>query len=58
MITLTELMGAMTVHLMHERGWTLEQAAHYVSVRVGEARAEYRELGAPLGAPMKVLSPG
>ena len=49
MITLTELMGAMTVHMMHERDWTMEEAVAWVKVRIAEAREEYRQAGAPLG---------
>ena len=49
MMTLTELMGAMTVHVMHERGWSLEEAVAWVRVRIAEAREEYRQAGAPLG---------
>jgi len=49
MVTLTELIGAMAVHMMHERGWTMEEATAWVKVRIEEAREEYRQAGAPLG---------
>lgn len=49
MISLTELMGAMAVQMMHERGWTMEEAVAWVKVRIVEAREEYRQAGAPLG---------
>jgi hypothetical protein len=49
MITLTELMGAMALHMMHERDWTMEEAVAWVKVRIAEAREEYRQAGTPLG---------
>ena len=49
MMTLTELLGAMTVHVMHERDWSIEEAVAWVRVRIAEAHEEYRQAGAPLG---------
>ena len=49
MITLTELMGAMALHVMHERDWAMEEAVAWVKVRVAEAREEYCQADAPLG---------
>jgi hypothetical protein len=40
---------ALVLHVMHERGWTMEEAVTWVKVRVAEAREEYRQAGAPLG---------
>jgi hypothetical protein len=46
---LEQVSAAMAAHVAHDRGWTLDQATRWVSVRMAEARAEYWAKGAPLG---------
>jgi hypothetical protein len=49
MTALEQFIAALAAHVMHERGWTAAEAARWVELRVGEAREEYRQKGAPLG---------
>ena len=49
MLTLEVFAAQLAMHIAHERGWTLEQAMHWVDHQLVEARKEYREHGAPLG---------
>jgi hypothetical protein len=48
-MSLNEFTAAMVAHVMHERGWALEDATMWVLARRSSARGEYRALGAPLG---------
>jgi hypothetical protein len=46
---LEEFIAALAAHIAHERGWPLAEATAWVRLRINEAQAEYRALGAPLG---------
>ena len=48
-MSLNEFTAALVEQVMHERGWSKGDATMWVLARLGEARAEYREKGAPLG---------
>jgi hypothetical protein len=47
--TLAESTALLAAHIAHERGWSRREASAWVVLRLEEARAEYRALGAPLG---------
>ena len=44
-----ELMAVIALHIAHERNWALQDAVAWVSMRMDEARAEYRAAHSPLG---------
>jgi hypothetical protein len=49
MTALEQFIVALAEHVAHSRGWTLEDATRWVTVRIAEAHEEYRQAGSPLG---------
>lgn len=49
MTVLAEFLAAMAEHVAHSRGWTRDEAARWLAIRVAEAQVEYRQAGSPLG---------
>ena len=43
------VLSAMAVQIMHDRGWTVEEAVALVKVHIAAAQEEYRQAGSPLG---------